>query len=67
MAYKIQSKKEIGMKEARTYVYEHKNTREIEGFNDLNMAKGIATSPSWNPVSDKAKALTKKQKEQEAK
>jgi hypothetical protein len=67
MAYKNQSKRELEIKNKRNYIYEHKNTREIEGFNDLERAKTIATSPSWIPVSDKAKALTKKQKAKEAK
>lgn len=63
MAYKNQSEQELKMKKARLYVYEHKNTREIDGFNDLERAKTIATSPSWIPVSEKAKELTKKQKQ----
>ena len=62
MAYKVQSKKEVGMKEARTYVFEHKNTREVEGFNELKLAKSIALSPSWIATSEKAKALVKKMK-----
>ena len=66
MAYKKQSDKELKMKNERTYIFEHKRTREIEGFNDLKMAQTIATSPSWIPVSEKAKALAKKQKAKEA-
>lgn len=62
MAYKNQSKKELGMKNARTYIFEHKRTKEVEGFNDITMAQTIATSPSWIPISEKAKTLTKKQK-----
>jgi len=62
MAYKNQSKQELVIKNGRNYIYQHKNTREIEGFNDLERARTIATSPSWIPVSDKAKALTKKEK-----
>lgn len=64
MAYKVQGKKEIGMKESRTYVFEHKNTREVEGFNDQKLAKSIALSPSWIATSEKAKALVKKMKSQ---
>jgi len=67
MAYKNQSKKEIGMKENRSYVFEHKNTKEIEGFNDLSMARTIALSPSWVAKSTKAIALNKKMKEAQAK
>jgi len=64
MAYKVQSDKEIELKEKRKYVYEHKNTREIEGFNELKLAQSIALSPSWIAKSEAAKALTKKMKTQ---
>ena len=67
MAYKNQNKRELSLKNARNYTYQHKNTREIEGFNDIERAKTIATSPSWIPMNDKAKALTKKQKAKETK
>jgi len=63
MAYKVQSKKEVEMKKNRTYIFEHKNTREVEGFNELKLAKSIALSPSWIATSEKAKALVKKMKE----
>lgn len=63
MAYKVQSDKEIKMKKERTYIFEHKNTREIEGFNELKLAKSIALSPSWIAKSTKAKELVKKMKE----
>ena len=66
MAYKNQGKQELIIKNARKYIYQHKNTREIEGFNDLERARTIATSPSWIPLSGAAKALTKKQKAKEA-
>jgi hypothetical protein len=62
MAYKIQSDKEVEMKKARKYVFEHKNTREIEGFNELKMAKSIVLSPSWIATSEASKALYKKEK-----
>jgi len=60
MAFKRQSDKEIEMKKARKYVFEHKRTREIEGFNELKMAKSIVLSPSWISVSDEAKKLYNK-------
>jgi len=62
MAYKHQSESEIKMKQARTYIFKHKNTGEIEGFNDLQMAKSIVTSPTWQPQNQKTKDLHKKQK-----
>jgi hypothetical protein len=62
MAYKNQSEDELKLKRNRKYVFEHKRTREIDGFEDLKIAKTIVLSPSWNPVSDAAKALYKKEK-----
>lgn len=66
MAYKNQSEKELLIKNGKVYIFEHKRTREIEGFNNAQTAATIATSPSWIPVSDKAKELHKKQKAKEA-
>lgn len=66
MAYKKQSEKELLLKNKKVFIFEHKRTKEIEGFNDQITAATIATSPSWIPVSDKAKALSKKQKAKEA-
>lgn len=62
MAYKIQTEKELMLKRSRKFVFEHKNTREIEGFEDLDLAKSIVLSPSWIAKSDEAKALYKKEK-----
>ena len=62
MGYKMQSEKELKLKRSRKYVFEHKRSREIEGFEDVKLAKTIATSPSWIAVSDASKALAKAEK-----
>ena len=61
MAYKNQSEAEVMQKRSRKYVFEHKRTKEIEGFEKLELAKSIVLSPSWIPESDAAKALFKKE------
>lgn len=60
MAFKNQSETEIQQKRSRKYVFEHVRTREIEGFEKLELAKSIVLSPSWKPESDEAKKLFKK-------
>lgn len=62
MAYKNQSEQEIKNKRSRKFVFEHKRSKEIEGFEKLELAKSIVLSPSWIPVSDASKALLKKEK-----
>ncbi len=66
MAYKIQSDTELENKRSRKFVFEHKNTHEIEGIEALDIAKTIVLSPSWICVSDAAKALYKKEKAKQA-
>ena len=62
MGYKNQSEQEIKLKRSRKYVFEHKRSKEIEGFEKLELAKSIVLSPSWIPKSEAAKALFKKEK-----
>lgn len=62
MAYKNQSEEEVKQKRSRKYAFEHKRTKEIDGFEDISIAKSIVLSPSWTPISDAAKALYKKEK-----
>lgn len=57
MAYKVQKDNEVMAKRSRKYVFEHKRTREIDGFEDVDIAKTVVLSPSWIPVSDEAKKL----------
>lgn len=64
MAYKVQSEKEIMIKRSRKYVFEHKKTREIDGFEDIEIAKTVVLSPSWLAVSDEAKKLHAKMSKQ---
>jgi len=61
MAYKNQSEAEVMLKRSRKFVFEHKRSKEIEGFEKLELAKSIVLSPSWSPESDAAKALFKKE------
>lgn len=67
MGYKNQSEQEIMNKKNRKYVFEHKRSKEIEGFESLELAKSIVLSPSWISTSDAAKALYKKEKAKLAK
>lgn len=67
MAYKNQTEKEIMIKRSRKYVFEHKRTREIEGFEDLDLAKSIVLSPSWIPVSEASKTLYNKMSKEQTK
>lgn len=67
MGYKNQSDTELKQKRSRKYVFEHVRTREIEGFEKLELANSIVLSPSWKPESDAAKALFKKEKAKLAK
>ena len=62
MAFKNQSEEELKQKRNRKYVFEHVRTREIEGFEKLDLAQSIVLSPSWKPESEAAKALYKKEK-----
>lgn len=55
-----QTQEKIKQEKKKDYVFEHKRTRKIEGTDILKQAKIIAGSPSWKPVSDKAKGLAKK-------
>ncbi len=64
MAYKNQSDKELMVKRSRKFVFEHKRTREVDGFEDIEIAKTIALSPSWTAVSEDAKKLVTKMKAQ---
>lgn len=67
MAYKVQKDSEIMLKRSRKYVFEHKRTREIDGFEDIDIAKTIVLSPSWTAVSDEAKKLYAKMSKEESK
>ena len=58
----IQSKDEIKLKRSRKYAFRHKVTGEIDGFEDLKIAKTIVLSPSWIAESEEAKKLYKKEK-----
>lgn len=60
MAFKNQTETELKNKRSRKYVFEHKNTKEIEGFEDLDLAKSIAGSESWVAANEAAKELVKK-------
>ena len=60
MAFKNQTETELKNKRSRKYVFEHKNTKEIEGFEDLDLAKSIAGSESWTAINEEAKKLVQK-------
>jgi len=64
MAYKVQNDKELMVKRNRKYVFEHNRTREVDGFEDVEIAKTIALSPSWTAISEDAKKLVTKMKTQ---
>lgn len=58
----MQSKDEVKLKRSRKYVFKHKNTGEIDGFEDLKIAKTVVLSPSWIAESKDAKELLSKEK-----
>jgi hypothetical protein len=67
MAYKVQKEKEIMLKRSRKYAFKHKRTGEIDGFEDIDIAKTVVLSPSWEPISDEAKKLYAKLTKKESK
>lgn len=67
MAYKNQKESEIKLKRSRKYAFKHKRTNEIDGFEDVDIAKTIVLSPSWEPISDEAKKLYAKMSKKETK
>ena len=67
MAYKVQKEKEIMLKRSRKYALKHKRTGEIDGFEDIDIAKTVVLSPSWEPISDEAKKLYAKLTKKESK